>query len=224
MVINRYSSIKKKTCVDRAIPTQVIRSKTIEPKGGRGPNMSVATKVAIQMNCKLGGAPWMIEIPMKGVMTIGYDVCHDARDKSKSYGAMVATMDMTQKPAFFSTVNRHENGEELSNAVSMNIVKALQKFRERHNALPSKIIIYRDGVGDGQLHFVYEHEVKALVKKLEDIYLSAGKGGLCKVLFCVVSKRINTRIFKNQNNPPPGTIVDDIITLPERYVSYFFLY
>lgn len=39
----------------------------------------------------------------------------------------------------------------------------------------------------------------------------------------VVTKRIHTRIFRpgmapnSEKNPPPGTIVDDVITLPERY-------
>ena len=32
-----------------------------KPKG----LMSVATKVALQMNCKLGGEPWAVKIPMK---------------------------------------------------------------------------------------------------------------------------------------------------------------
>jgi len=28
-------------------------------------NMSVCTKIAIQINCKLGGAPWRVVIPEK---------------------------------------------------------------------------------------------------------------------------------------------------------------
>lgn len=27
--------------------------------------MSIATKVAIQLNCKIGGTPWSIEIPIQ---------------------------------------------------------------------------------------------------------------------------------------------------------------
>lgn len=40
-----------------------------------------------------------------------------------------------------------------------------------------------------------------------------------KFTFVVVTKRINTRLFhqgKNLTNPPPGTVVDDRITCPER--------
>ncbi|GLV33300.1 P-element induced wimpy testis [Carabus blaptoides fortunei] len=35
--------------------------------------MSVATKVAIQINCKLGGAPWTVEIPISNLMVVGFD-------------------------------------------------------------------------------------------------------------------------------------------------------
>jgi len=46
-----------------------------------------------------------------------------------------------------------------------------------------------------------------------------------KFTFIVVTKKINTRLFAAQltsdqqvekKNPPPGTVVDDVITLPER--------
>lgn len=59
--------------------------------------MSVATKVLIQINAKLGGAPWMIGSgPLKGVMTIGFDVATDTKNKSISYGVFVASMDLSE--------------------------------------------------------------------------------------------------------------------------------
>jgi aubergine len=152
MFIFRYSAIKKKCCVDRGIATQVMVQKTITPKGGN-PNTlkSVATKVAIQMNCKLGCAPWSVEMPLSDMMTIGFDVTHDTRDKSLSYGALVATMDLKKRTAFFSAVSSHRNGEELSNELSLNVIKALREYRTIHGTLPAKLLIYRDGVGDGQV-------------------------------------------------------------------------
>jgi aubergine-like protein len=45
-----------------------------------------------------------------------------------------------------------------------------------------------------------------------------------KFCFIIVNKRINMRIFKaggrTPENPPSGTIVDNTITLPERYDFY----
>jgi aubergine-like protein len=38
----------------------VILAKNLIAKGV----MSIATKVAIQLSCKIGGAPWTVEIPL----------------------------------------------------------------------------------------------------------------------------------------------------------------
>lgn len=212
---DRYSNIKKKCCVERPVATQVMCAKTITPKNPRG-LMSVATKVVIQMNSKLGGAPWMIDLPVSGLMTIGFDVCHDTRDKDKSYGAMVATMDLKVSCRYFSAVSAHRNGEELSNEFSLNVTKALKEYRATHKNLPTRILVYRDGVGEGQTQYVYEHEIKLLRETLEEIYRSAGVVGGYKLAFIVVSKRIDTKFFKGTQNPPPGTVVDDVVTMPER--------
>ncbi|XP_067630737.1 protein aubergine [Eurosta solidaginis] len=214
----KYSCIKKRCCVDRPIPSQVVTLRTIAPRGDKGSGlMSVATKVVIQMNAKLMGAPWLTEIPLNGLMTVGFDVCHSPKEQNKSYGALVATMDLKAKPHYFSAVSQHLKGQELSNEIAMNMTYALKAYRNEHGGLPKKILFYRDGVGDGQLHQVFNTEVKFLKDKLDEIYKNAGEATPCPLAFIVVSKRINTRYFVNGRNPPPGTVVDDIITLPERY-------
>lgn len=43
--------------------------------------MSIATKVAIQLNCKIGGAPWTVVLPLSGLMVVGYDVTRDTANK-----------------------------------------------------------------------------------------------------------------------------------------------
>lgn len=80
--LDRYSVIKKKCCVDRPVPTQVILEKSLKAKSV----MSIATKVAIQMNCKVGGIPWSVSIPLTGLMVVGIDVCRDTINKNKHYG------------------------------------------------------------------------------------------------------------------------------------------
>lgn len=61
-----YSVVKRLTCGKHSIPSQVVLGKTIAPNN-KG-IMSIATKVCIQLNCKLGGAPWMVKFPLKNVM------------------------------------------------------------------------------------------------------------------------------------------------------------
>lgn len=221
--VDRYAAIKKKCCIDRAVPTQVIKDRTITPKGGNVRTLlSVATKVVIQLNCKLGGIPWVIKNPIASVLIIGFDLCPDSKDRNKSFGAMVAAMYPNRNqhhPNFYSAVNQHSSGEEISNYMAINVVKTLRCFQSLfQGTLPKRVIIYRDGVGDGQLKYVNEHEVGAVREKLEQIYTAQGLKS--SLTFFVVSKRINTRLFHNRQNPNPGTIVDDVITLPERNDFY----
>jgi len=58
------SAIKKKCCVETAVPTQLILHKSLISKTVE----TVATKVALQINCKIGGAPWSIEIPLQVIL------------------------------------------------------------------------------------------------------------------------------------------------------------
>ncbi|XP_030381506.1 protein aubergine-like isoform X2 [Scaptodrosophila lebanonensis] len=214
----KYACIKKRACVDRPVPSQVVTLRVIAPRQEKsGGLMSIATKVVIQMNAKLMGIPWLVELPLRGLMTVGFDVCHSSKNKSKSYGALVATMDIRTSGRFFSAVTEHMKGQELSDQMAMNMTLAIKSYRQNHGELPERIIFYRDGVGDGQLHQVVNIEVKLLQTKLDDIYKAAGKPEGCRLAFIVVTKRINTRYFVNKRNPAPGTIVDDIITLPDRY-------
>lgn len=95
-------------------------------------------------------------------MIAGFDVCHDTASKGKSFGALVASLD---KPLtkYFSAVSSHSTGEELSNDLSVNMIKALHKYKTYNQGnLPQRIVIYRDGVGDGQLPYVFNHEVELL--------------------------------------------------------------
>lgn len=126
---------------------------------------------------------------------------------------MVASLDKGCT-RYFSAVSAHSNGEELSNDFALNMIHALNKYKELNNTLPTRIIVYRDGVGEGQIPYVYDHEVKQLNEKLSGFY--EGSGVPLKLAFIIVTKRINTRFFKGDWNPAPGTVVDDVVTNPAR--------
>lgn len=73
----RYAAIKKKLCIDRPVPSQVILGRTLKQKS-ESRYKAVGGKVAAQMNCKLGGIPWSTDLGKKlpGLMVVGFDVCH----------------------------------------------------------------------------------------------------------------------------------------------------
>uniref|UniRef100_A0A1A9W0S0 Piwi n=1 Tax=Glossina brevipalpis TaxID=37001 RepID=A0A1A9W0S0_9MUSC len=210
----RYASIKKKSYLERAVPTQVITQKSAGNQRGL---MSIATKVAIQINCKLGYTPWMIDLPLSGLMTIGYDISKCPREKSKAFCALVASMDMKQNATFYSTVAECNPGDALASNLWPMMTKALRQYRKEHDKLPNRILFYRDGIGEGSLKQVYEHEVRDIVEKLEAEYKRSQHEKPPMFAYVIVTKSINTRFFHEERNPPPGTVVDDVVTLPERY-------
>ena len=59
--------------------------------------------------------------------------------------------------------------------------------------MPARIVIYRDGVGDGQIEFVRNEEISVIKDVLRACYKEAP---LPKFTYIIVSKRINTRFFQ----------------------------
>lgn len=201
---DRYSAVKRRCLVDFGIPCQVIvKNKTMSHK-----NLdSIATKVAIQINCKLGGIPWMIKLPVKGLMTVGFDVSHHPRDRSRSMGALCATMDLNASSSFYSTTMEYRDGNEMVANIDRYLTEALQMYKNIHKCLPERIVMYRDGVGEGQIATVEAQEVNPIIKTLERIY--ASEKATPKFAYIIVNKRVNARFFKktghNFVNPRPGT-------------------
>ena len=76
----------------------------------------------------------------------------------------------------------------------------------------------RDGVGDGQIQYVINHEISAILSCMAKAGLPEDQ---VKFTYIIVNKKINTRVMqmdgKIPSNPPSGTVVDDVVTLPERY-------
>uniref|UniRef100_A0A224YKC6 Aubergine n=1 Tax=Rhipicephalus zambeziensis TaxID=60191 RepID=A0A224YKC6_9ACAR len=212
---DRYDMIKKQACVDLGLHTQVILARTI---GNRRNMRSVATKVAIQLNCKLGGEAWCLDVPLVNTMVVGYDTYHDSSSRKLSAGAFVASMNRGFT-RWYSRVAFHASHQELGSQLGSLLQDAIHKYMQANaGSAPDRIIFFRDGVSDGQIPQVREWEIDQIVGSLEVLF----PGVEHKLAFVVVTKRISTRFFAHTpsggfNNPPPGTVVDSEVTRPERY-------
>lgn len=82
--VMRYSAIKKKLCIDRPVPCQIILSKNVCHQKENMRN-TIATKIAIQIHAKIGGIPWSITLPTdaRGLMVVGYDVSRVKSNKQR---------------------------------------------------------------------------------------------------------------------------------------------
>jgi len=211
---DRYDAIKKLCCVEKPVPSQCVISKTLSKKAML---MSVCTKIGIQLNCKLGGEVWAVEIPMKKLMVVGFDVYHDSLSKGKSIGGFVAS---TNKylTRYYSRITQQTSHQEISDQLKICMTGALKKYHEVNGELPERIIVYRDGVGDGQLRQVFEHELP----QLQAAFKLAAANYEPKFGMVIVKKRISTRLFQDAGNgqytnPLPGTVVDTVVTRPEWF-------
>ncbi|NXE70839.1 PIWL2 protein, partial [Calcarius ornatus] len=63
-----YGAIKKLCCVQSPVPSQVINAQSLT--GHPGKIRSVVQKVLLQINCKLGGQLWGVDIPLKQLMVV----------------------------------------------------------------------------------------------------------------------------------------------------------
>jgi len=213
---DRYDAIKKLCCTQLNVPTQCLQAKVIR---NQKIMMNVVTNIAMQINCKLGGELWRVQIPLKNLMVIGIDVYHETVKKSNSCVGFCATIN-PHLTRYYSRAIFQSAGQELVHQLRPCMVAAIKKYKEMNNALPETIIVYRDGVGDGQLEIVLEEEVSQIRSAFGD--LPDYKPRLAVIL---VKKRIHTRFFMPSNrgltNPPAGACVDSGCVMSAR--PNFFL-
>ncbi|KAM9743859.1 piwi-like protein 1 isoform 1-T4 [Menidia menidia] len=213
---DKYDCVKKYLCVDCPIPSQCVVSRTLSRPQAL---MTIATKIAMQMVCKMGGELWSVEIPLKQLMVVGIDCYHDTIAGKRSIGALVASLNPTMSRWFSKCVMQHK-GQEIMDGLKMALIGALKDYLKFNNCLPTRIIVYRDGVGDGQLHSVVNYEVSQIMDSIKAI----GQDYDPKLSVVVVKKRISSRFFAmiggKVTNPPPGTIIDTEVTRPEWYDFY----
>uniref|UniRef100_A0A8D0H2I2 Piwi like RNA-mediated gene silencing 1 n=1 Tax=Sphenodon punctatus TaxID=8508 RepID=A0A8D0H2I2_SPHPU len=186
---DKYDAIKKFLCTDCPTPSQCVLARTLSKPQTV---MAIATKIALQMNCKMGGELWSVEIPLKQLMIVGIDCYHDTTAGRRSIAGFVASLNqgMTR---WFSRCVFQDRGQELVDGLKV----CLQ--------------------GDGQLKTLVNYEVPQFL----DCLKAVGKDYNPRLTVIVVKKRVNARFFAHAGgklqNPPPGTVIDVEVTRPEWY-------
>ncbi|KAJ7320095.1 hypothetical protein JRQ81_019606 [Phrynocephalus forsythii] len=209
-----YDAVKKFLSLERPVPSQCVLARTLSKQGMM---MSVATKIALQVSCKLGGALWAVEIPLKSLMVIGIDVSKDAISRETSVVGFVASTDASITKWYSHCVLQH-GGTSTADCLKVCMQGALNQWQKYNGELPARIIVYRDGVGDGQLKMVVDYEVPQLLSILNEC---SGSFKRPKLSMIVVKKKTLCRFFTEANgtlqNPPAGTVIDSEATRPEWY-------
>jgi len=124
----------------------------------------------------------------------------------------VATLNDTASK-FFSKSCAHNSTDKVVSQWGPFIKEAFMKYSKRNSPhggkaiFPNSVIIYRDGLGEGQMKAVLDAEVNQIRAELE-----RGKVTNVEIIFVVVQKRIDARFAipagTRLNNVPSGTVVD----------------
>merc|ERR1719412_2618667 len=173
MKSDRYSAIKKLCYVEMPVASQVINLKTISNEKRLA---SVVQKVALQINCKLGGELWGCSTPTKDLMIVGIDVFHDTTKKCGSIAGIVTSLnDATTR--YYSGIAEQKPGQEIVNALQTAFIEGLIKYFETNRKWPENIVVFRDGVGDGQLEVTEKQEASMFLRVFEHVRAGSGSSG-----------------------------------------------
>lgn len=173
---------------------------------------SIATKVVFGINSKLSYAPWMIDIQINDLMTIGFHICDTNIIRFKKYGALVATMNLKENPSFFTTAIEYSSERQHADQVMHMLSKALNQYATEHGKLPYRILFYHSEETENNL---YKDDIKAIVDRLHSQYTQYKAKMPPKFAYIYVTKSVSLRLFSDTI----GTVVNDI-TKPKNVDFY----
>ena len=201
-------------------------------------NEQFVANVALKINLKLGGRNHQIQSSGLGfvaqgtTMLVGLDVTHPspgATESAPSIASIVASVDgnLAQWPARLS---RNPHRQEHVDGLDELFRSRLALWKERNKALPQNILLYRDGVSEGQYQIVIDHELAAFKRVCDVEYdVVLRKKGIPRITVVIVGKRHHTRFYptqeseaatRNKFNTLPGTYVDRGVTQAKIWEFY----
>ena len=188
--------------------------------------------LALKFNLKLGGTNHTLNdidmgiVSQGNTMVVGIDVVHPSPGSGRaSIASMVATIDknLAQWPVDLRVQIRE--GQEMLDKIGDMIKSRLALWMEHHNKkYPENILVYRDGVSEGQYEQVLDEELVKMQKESRKLYATAGQT-LPRFTLIIVAKRHHTRFFPKDQNPSftdkgnfkGGLVVERGITEPRTW-------
>ncbi|KAJ7911613.1 Piwi domain-containing protein, partial [Mycena leptocephala] len=216
-----YPGIKRLGDVDLGLHT--IHMQLNKALGDERKQDQYLSNVCLKVNSKLGGINHLLDasamrwLTKQKTMMVGIDVTHPgptSREGSPSIAAVVASVDndFVQFPASLRIQKPDPNREskEMLSELRDMLVERLRVYEKKNKVLPQRIIVFRDGVSEGQF----------------DILSTAARGPKpYRPVFSIVicGKRHHARYFLHSiplppiwpiemENTQPGTVVDKGVT------------
>lgn len=222
-----YNQLKYLADVKHGIHTICsVRSKIT----GKGQDQYLRNE-ALKANLKLGGQNHSVQseglklIDQNKTMVVGIDVTHPSPGSSArapSISAMVASVDsqLNQWPGTLrvQSKKREEMVSDLKEMLKSRLT--LWSSKKQPRTYPENILVYRDGVSEGQYSAVLDSELPQLREACKEMYpVNDQAKGIPRMTLVIVGKRHHTRFYATKEadadksgNPKSGTVVDRGVT------------
>ncbi|XP_078662873.1 protein argonaute-2-like isoform X3 [Branchiostoma floridae x Branchiostoma belcheri] len=221
-----YAEVKRVGDTLLGVATQCVQVKNVIKTSPQ-----TLSNLCLKINVKLGGVNNILvphirpRVFREPVIFLGADVTHPPAgdEKKPSIAAVVGSMD-AHPSRYAATVRIQTHRQEIIADLASMVRELLIQFYKSTRFKPTRIIMYRDGVSEGQFQQVLWHELRAIREACVRLEIGYEPG----VTFIVVQKRHHTRLFcsdkKEQigksGNIPAGTTVDVGITHPTEFDFY----
>jgi hypothetical protein len=220
-----YPAIKRLCAVDFGVHSQCLwLGKALDEKGRE----QYLANVALKLNTKLGGINHLLGkdamtwLKGKSTILVGIDVTHPSPKSVKGTPSIVGVVasvdsDFVQFPA---SLRLQKSKREVirENVLRDMIVERLQAYRKHSKTLPDRMIVFRDGVSEGQYDEVLQHELSQIFQAFATVDPKNPKyHPVLSIIIC--GKRHHARFFSTNSehadrngNTLPGTVVDKGVT------------
>ncbi|XWS18716.1 hypothetical protein CRYUN_Cryun32bG0068700 [Craigia yunnanensis] len=185
--------------------------------------------LALKINAKLGGSNVELNDRLPHfhgeghVMFVGADVNHPGSHNrtSPSIAAVVATINWPEANRYAARVRPQYHRKEQILQFGEMCLELVECYTRLNNVKPEKIVLFRDGVSEGQFDMVLNKELMDLKSAFQKInYFPT-------ITLIVAQKRHQTRLFPESQkdgcptgNISPGTVVDTKIVHPFEFDFY----
>ncbi|CAI9090476.1 OLC1v1025254C1 [Oldenlandia corymbosa var. corymbosa] len=183
--------------------------------------------LCLKINAKVGGSNVELNGQLPNcvyedkVMFIGADVNHPAARNSTcpSIAAVVGTINWPATNRYAARIQPQEHRKEKIVNFGSICRDLVNTFAQHNSYKPKKIIVFRDGVSEGQFDMVLNEElIDLLLAVCDEDYRPT-------ITLVVAQKRHHTRLFNLKDggfiaNVPPGTVVDTTIIHPFEFDFY----
>ncbi|VDN24295.1 unnamed protein product [Gongylonema pulchrum] len=204
-----YAEVKRVGDTVLGIATQCVQAKNVIKT-----TPQTLSNLCLKMNVKLGGVNSILlpnvrpRIFAEPVIFLGCDITHPPAGDSRkpSIAAVVGSMD-AHPSRYAATVRVQAHRQEIISDLTIMVRDLLVQFYRSTHFKPTRIIVYRDGVSEGQFFNVLQHELRAM----RESCMMLEEGYQPGITFIAVGKAFNI---------PPGTTVDVGITHPTEFDFY----